>query len=608
MRGLCGWFSDEPGADGGATLRRMLTSYKGSTPNADARPLPHAGLAVFGDVGRPALIEHDGMTLAVVGHPRWRDDTSAAIDLSQLAVRLREQGRDAIATLGGDFALAAWDETRRRGLLAVDRIGVQPLVYARAGGALVFGSTLDLVFGYGGIDRRLSMQAVFDFLYYHVTPGPDTIFEGVRRVPPGHCVEFGPRGADEPVPYWTLQFSEDRGARLQDLKQEFVELLRVSVRDASNGDASGAFLSGGTDSSTVSGMLGRVTGGPARTFSMGFDVPGYDETEYARIAARHFGTEHHEYYVTPHDVVEAVPQVAAAYDQPFGNASAVPAFCCARYAREHGIRRLLAGDGGDELFGGNERYAKQHLLALYHRLPGGLRRTMVEPALMSMPGIGAVPPLRKLRSYVEQARTDMPLRYESYNLMQHFGVTGMFTSDFLASVDARHPLTLLSQAHAPFAGDSLINQMLAIDLRFVLADGDLPKVLHTCNLAEVDVTFPLLDDRIIDFSLRLPAPLKLRGTRLRWFFKEALRDFLPSEIITKKKHGFGLPVGRWLIDHKPLFDLATDSIDRLRPRGILRPGFVRELVDVKLREHPGYYGTMVWVLMMLGLWLDSREL
>jgi asparagine synthase (glutamine-hydrolysing) len=129
-----------------------------------------------------------------------------------------------------------------------------------------------------------------------------------------------------------------------------------------------------------------------------------------------------------------------------------------------------------------------------------------------------------------------------------------------------------------------------------------------CNHAEVDVTFPLLDDRIVEFASRLPRDWKLRGTRLRWFFKEALSDFLPPEIIAKKKHGFGLPVGHWLMAHKPLFEMASDSIESLRPRGILRPEFVRDLLDVRLRQHPGYYGVMVWVLMMLGLWLDSRKL
>src|SRR4029453_16815832 len=141
-------------------------------------------------------------------------------------------------------------------------------------------------------------------------------------------------------------------------KDEFISLLQAAVRDASEHARSGAFLSGGTDSSTVSGMLARASDAPAPTFSIGFDVPGYDEMAYARIAARHFGCEQHEYYVTPGDVVDAVPRIAASYDQPFGNASAIPTYYCAKLARESGISRLLAGDGGDELFGGNERYAK----------------------------------------------------------------------------------------------------------------------------------------------------------------------------------------------------------------------------------------------------------
>jgi len=145
-------------------------------------------------------------------------------------------------------------------------------------------------------------------------------------------------------------------------------------------------------------------------------------------------------------------------------------------------------------------------------------------------------------------------------------------------------------------------------LRFVLADGDLPKVVQTCEFAGVDVAFPLLDERIVDFSLRLPAKMKLHGTHLRWFFKRALADFLPHEVITKKKHGFGLPVGQWLLSHRPLYDLAADSIRQLMPRGIVQPRFVTDLLERRLQEHPGYYGTMVWILMMLSLWLESRKL
>ena len=607
MRGLCGWFTNGPVSDAGESLRRMLGAYQGPTPDVDTKQLPQGGLAVFGSVARPALIEVDDFVLAIAGHPRLREGDRSALDLAALARRLRADGKETLASLGGDFALAAWDERHRRGLLAVDRLGVHQLMYGSAAGALVFGSTLDMLFGHPGVQRQLSMQGIFDYLYYHVCPGPETIYQGLRRVPPGQCVEFGPRGMAEPAAYWTMQFSQDRSRSVEDLKQEFVELLRASVREASDAPGCGAFLSGGTDSSTISGTLGRLGGSPARTFSIGFDVPGFDETEYARIAARHFGTEHHEYYVTPSDVVDSLPKIASSYDQPFGNASAIPTYQCARFAKENGIARLLAGDGGDELFGGNERYAKQHLLGMYQNVPSALRRFLIEP-LLSAPGIASVPGLRKLGSYVEQARPPMPLRYESYNLLQHFGVAQMLEPDFLRAVDAKHPLALLADAHAPFTDASLINQMLAIDLRFILADGDLPKVTHMCNLAGIDVAFPLLDDRIIDFSSRLPDELKLRGTQLRWFFKHALSDFLPPKIITKKKHGFGLPVGHWLIAHKPLYELAADSIDSLRPRGIVRPEFVKQLLEVKLREHPGYYGVMVWVLMMLGLWLDSRKL
>jgi asparagine synthase (glutamine-hydrolysing) len=270
-----------------------------------------------------------------------------------------------------------------------------------------------------------------------------------------------------------------------------VDLLGAAVEKASDAPACGAFLSGGTDSSTVSGTLGRLRGTPARTFSIGFDVPGFDETEYARIAARHFGTEHHEYYVTPNDVVESLPKIAASFDQPFGNASAVPTYHCARFAQESGIARLLAGDGGDELFGW-QRALRQAASARPVSAPAGVRcdgsrssrccsRLLVRARCRSCARCAATSSRRGRRCRC---------RYESYNLLQHFGIENVFTPGYLGSVDTGHPLALLADAHAPFAGASLINQMLAIDLRFILADGDLPKVAHMCNLAEIDVTFP----------------------------------------------------------------------------------------------------------------------
>ncbi len=565
-----------------------------------------AALAAFGRELTSNLVEIDGFVLAVVGHPSLMVGGGSTSDLVAIAKALRDDASTALRTLGGDFALAGWNGVTSRGLLAIDRIGVHQLVYAKVGSALAFATTLDALTGFPGVQRRISPQAVFDYLYFHACPGPQTIYQDMFRIPAGHFIEFGQDLDAAPRAYWSMQFREDHVESFASLKQAFVSTMESAVRDAAGTAGTGSFLSGGTDSSTIAGMLGRSGGRAARTFSIGFDVPGFDEMQYARVAAKHFGCEHLEYYVTPADVVDAVPKIAAFYDQPFGNASAIPTYYCARLARENGVDRLLAGDGGDELFGGNERYAKQHVLGLYHHLPRSLRKALIEPLVLSTPLFRSVPGLQKVHSYVEQARPDMPWRYESYNLLNYLGAENVLEPDFLASIEQAHPQELLRSAHALYAGSSLINQMLGIDLRFTLADSDLPKVTRMCELAGVDVAFPMLDERVVEFSALLAPDMKLKGTQLRWFFKEALRGFLPPAVLTKEKHGFGLPVGAWLVGHKPLLELATDSIRSLAPHGIVQPKFVDDLLSTRLQEHPKFFGNMVWVLMMLGIWLDSR--
>jgi len=604
ITGICGSFSSNRVDEIDETLQRMLAAAgarDGRTESGDG-----AGLAAFGASSAIVLTERDGLVLALTGRPRLRVAHGWATDPAAVARALAQQGRRALAELCGDFALAAWDRKRSRGLLAVDRTGVRSIVYAEVDGGLVFASTLDVLSGHPRVRGELSNQAIFDYLHFHVCPGPQTIYCGSKRIPAGYCIEFGPEVDPTPRPYWSMRFTEDAQPDAGVLRADFVSALQEAVVLASNGAACGAFLSGGTDSSTVSGMLGRARGERAKVFSIGFEAAGYDEMHFARIAARHFDCEHHERYVTPADVVTAAPRIAARYDQPFGNASAIPAFYCAELARDNGVERLLAGDGGDELFGGNERYARQHLLSFYHRIPQPLRGSMIEP-LLSLSSAGRLPGVRKMRSYVEQARMPMPARYESHNLLSHLGPERVLCADFLAAIDPGHPQALLREAHRPYADCSLINQMLGVDLRFTLADNDLPKVTRTCEMAGVEVAFPLLDEKVVEFSARLPARMKLRGTRLRWFFKEALRDFLPPEVIAKRKHGFGLPVGAWLGEHRPLLSLAKDAIDVLRPYRIVRPDFVDELCRRLLPAHPAYYGTMIWVLMMLGLWLDSRK-
>ncbi|MEW6254278.1 MAG: asparagine synthase C-terminal domain-containing protein, partial [Planctomycetota bacterium] len=330
------------------------------------------------------------------------------------------------------------------------------------------------------------------------------------------------------------------------------------MRDA---DAPGtaAFLSGGTDSSTVVGALTAARGAPVDTFSIGFDADGFDEMEYARCAAGRFGSRAHERYLTPADIVTAIPVIAREYDEPFGNSSAVPTYFCARAAQEAGFGRMLAGDGGDEIFGGNARYAKQRLFELYGRIPAPLRRGVIEP-LTHLPGLSNRFPLSKLKSYVAQARIDLPLRLETYNFLHRTPLDRIFEADFLHAVDPSLADAALVEVYARTASDHYINRMMHVDLKFTLADNDLRKVGTMTEAAGVEVHYPLLDDRLVEFAHHLPVDYKVRGQTLRWFFKQALTDLLPEKIIKKTKHGFGLPFGVWSNQYAPLGELVGDSL------------------------------------------------
>lgn len=540
-----------------------------------------------------------------LGQPRFADSDLAAVaarDGVPVAWRraFEKYGATAPARVSGDFAVAM-ELADGRSFLAIDRFAIQTLCYRIVDGRLRFAPRADELSDAGA---ELDPQAIFDYLYFHVIPSPGTIFKGVFRLPPAHCALYENQRLTV-APYWTPSFDEHRVESFADLRQEFLGLVRDAVSSRLEQGTAGCYLSGGTDSSTVAGMLTKITGRPAETYSIGFDVPGYDEMEYARIAVRHFGTRHHEYYVTPDDLVAGMPMVAAGYDQPFGNSSAVPAYYCALKARQDGIDKLLAGDGGDELFGGNTRYAKQRVFGIYDALPASLRRGLVEP-LTDSGLFDRIPLLKKGASYVRQARVPMPDRMQTYNLLMRLGLDQVFNAGFLGRIDAGEPDRHQREVYATCPPASLINKMLAYDWRYTLAENDLPKVIGSARLAQVSVGFPLLDDRLLDFSLKLPTSYKLKGFKLRWFFKEALRGFLPDEILTKKKHGFGLPFGTWAVSHAPLKKLATDSLHSLAARDVVRTEFIDKLLNEHLPSHPGFYGELVWILTMLEQWLQAH--
>ncbi len=541
----------------------------------------------------------------ILGSPRFSDTRLAGLasnegDLAAWLEAAATDARHAAEGVTGDFAVGLRGPDGRI-FMAVDRFAIRTLCYRITQGQLHFAARADDLADAG---TEIDPQAIFDYLYFHVIPSPRTIYKGIYRLPPGHYALFE-NGQLTVAPYWVPAFEEQKSVSFDSLKDEFRQLLRDAVATQLDGSKPACFLSGGTDSSTVAGMAALASGKKVATYSIGFDAQGYDEMEFARLAARHFKTEHHEYYVTPDDLVRSIPSVAAHFDQPFGNSSALPAYYCAKMAREDGVSRLLAGDGGDELFGGNSRYAKQRVFGWYDHVPGFLQKGLMEPVLGTR-AAASFPLTRKAGSYVEQARVPMPDRLQMYNLVMRLGVSAVLTPGMVAQVDTTLPLQLQRDVWQMNQGCSKLNQELAFDWRFTLSESDLPKVLGATGHAGVGVGFPMLDDRLLTFSLKLPTNYKLKGLQLRWFFKEALRGFLPNEIITKKKQGFGLPFGVWANNTPALKALAQDSLDSLAARGVVRADFVESLMTQRLPEHPGYFGEMVWILMMLEQWLRQH--
>jgi asparagine synthase (glutamine-hydrolysing) len=536
-----------------------------------------------------------------LGHPRFGGTTATARATEQETLAawrqaLLESPPSSVANVGGDFAVAL--RAADQAFAAVDKFAVRTLCWRVGRDGLHVAPRADEL---AGAQAEIDTQSVYDYLYFHAIPSPRTIFRGINRLAPGHCLRFVD-GRLDVAPFWQPEFHEGKPA-FAALRDEFRGLLREAVRRQLDGSRPACFLSGGTDSSTVAGLISEVSGTPPHTYSIGFDAAGYDEMVYARLAAKHFGTDHHEYYVTPDDLVTHIPSVAAHFDQPFGNSSALPAYLCQLRARDDGVTRMLAGDGGDELFGGNSRYATQRVFGWYDQVPGAARSGLLEPMLLRSP-LGRAPLLRKGASYIAQAKVPLPDRLQTYNLLQRLGPEQVLTPGFLASVDAGDPSRQQRAIWAAAApGASELNRMLAFDWRYTLAESDLPKVCGAAALAGMDVAFPLLDDDLLDFSLRLPTSYKLRGLKLRWFFKEALRGFLPDEIIGKRKHGFGLPFGVWLTTHAGLRELAYDALDGIVRRGVVREDFANALRKTLLPEHSSYYGELVWILMMLETWL-----
>lgn len=581
------------------------------------RPLhsAHVGNALLRSTsGICSSITQDGLLATVIGEPYWLTaelQTRADQD-GHAAVLLACYQRDAdtcLTHLAGSFSAVIVNAQTQTLFAAVDKLGRYPLYFRASAAGVQVASQVSALYGTAEERSAISNQGVYNYIYFHMIPAPHTIFSDIHKLQAAHALHATNSGLSVER-YWTPVFFESPRRTMSDYGKDLKHALGNAVQRAlQSHPKTGAFLSGGLDSSTVAGILAEQGGGPV--FSIGFSAEGYDEMAYARLTAKHFGLELHEYYVTPEDVVTALPRIAASYDEPFGNSSALPAYFCAKMAADQGIGALLAGDGGDELFAGNARYAKQSLFEHYNKVPDAIRQSAIEPALSCFPD--SAPLIAKLKSYVRQANTPLPGRLHTYNFLHQFDPDELFATHLLRGVDPLQPgRDQETIFHAP-QGASHVNRMLYLDWQYTLADNDLRKVSQMCALAGVKVLYPMIDDELIELSCKIPSHWKLKGsllnsnTGLRHFYKKALSGWLPQETIQKRKQGFGLPFGVWMRTHKPLQDLAYDSLSSLKKHGIFKPGFLDQAVRLHREGHAAYYGELVWILMVLELWLSQRQ-
>ncbi|WP_438863385.1 asparagine synthetase B family protein [Neptunicella sp.] len=526
---------------------------------------------------------------------------SSAKDIAQ-RYQARRNISDLYSNLNGAFWLLIVDKKNQTISLVNDHVGIQPCYYTLQNGNLYISDSLKLIKQQESVSCTLAPQAIYNYFYFHCIPAPDTIYKECFKLAPANAVIFDANGAFTTENLYRPIFAK----HLDNPQQAHIDCLSVieqTVKQQVTSDC-GAFLSGGLDSSTVAGMLAKHQQ-PAKTFSIGFEVPAFDETAYAQITAEHFNTQHETLYLKPEMAAKEFVKVAQYFDEPFGNSSAMAAYFCATFAREHGVTHLLAGDGGDELFAGNERYAKQKVFEHFHQAPKWLqalpRLAFNNPLAANLPG------LKKATSYIKQADVPLPDRLENYNFIKQLGADNMFPAAFLTEVDQEQPIELKRQRYKQCTSDDPVDSMLYLDWKFTLADNDLVKVTKMCELAGVTVDFPLLDRKLVDFSCTIPAEIKLPGGELRDFYKKSCKSFLNEATLAKSKHGFGLPFGVWMKENQQLKELTLASLQAFKARKIVNDSLIDQALKAHQSVHAGYYGELIWIMVILELWLQGNE-
>ena len=520
---------------------------------------------------------------------------------TEVIVRLYEdKGLDAIRELRGMFALAIWDANQKHLLLARDRLGKKPLFYFDGPSAFIFASELQSLLEDHSVPRTPDLAAIRNYLTYSYVPYPQTAFQGIRKLPPAHYLLVR-EGHLLLHRYWDLDYAKQTREPQEALTERLRGSLEEAVRLRMVSDVPiGAFLSGGIDSSTVVALMSRLSKGPVKTFSIGFEDEAFSELPHARVISRRFGTDHHE-FVVKSDAVAILPLLVRHFGEPFADSSAVPQYYLSKLASES-VTVALSGDGGDEGFGGYGRYVAALLARPADRLPGPLRNgfAALGRGLATFPR--ATPFLLRAGHFLRALNDDPGRRYARWmSCFDGDQQVALFSKDFLERVRSIDPEGLILDAYRTSDAAHFLNATLDVDVRTYLPNDLLVKVDITSMANSVEIRCPFLDHPLIEFAASLPPSVKIRGLKKKYLLKRAVADLLPEQILDRPKQGFAVPIDQWF--RHDLKEMAHDIL--LDPHSLGRGYFRAEVVRGLLDEHVKgvrHWHHQLWNLLMLELW------
>jgi asparagine synthase (glutamine-hydrolysing) len=515
-------------------------------------------------------------------------------DTEVLAHAYEEWGDRFVGRLRGMFALAVWDRGQQRLLLARDRFGIKPLFYAARGGRLAFASELTALARSPGFSRDLDPDAIEAFLAVNSVPAPLSIYRSARKLPPGYLLHWGDgrfrlERYSRPTP---VQAGDERTDRAAELAAEVRERVRDSVRAHLIADVPvGVMLSGGIDSSALTALAAELSSGPVTTFSVGFEERSFDELELARRIAHRYGTDHHELVVRP-DVEELLPRIAAAYDEPSGDSSALPTYLVCELAARH-VKVVLSGEGGDELFGGYQTYVADRLAPVAGPIARGAR-----PLIERLPSAtGRVPLDYKLKRFARAAHLAPLERHQAFKEI----FSPELRRELLYGRRGADPLDIYRARYAETAGAAPLARLQDVDLGLYLVDDLLVKTDRMSMAHSIEARVPFLDQAVAELALALPSRHKVLGTSTKRLLRSAVSSLLPREIARGPKRGFSIPAAAWL--RGPLLPFAREllSPDALRAGGVFEPRTVTRLLERHASSREDL-SRQLWGLMTFTLW------